>query len=86
MRELFMIKKILIFPIRLYKKFISPHLGNHCRYWPTCSNYMIQSIEIHGAVKGLILGTWRILRCNPWSHGGYDPVPPKGMWTNTKQP
>ena len=81
-----MLKKLLIFPIRLYKKYISPLLGNHCRYWPTCSIYMIQAIEIHGAVKGLILGTWRILRCNPWSKGGYDPVPPKGMWTNIKQP
>ena len=81
-----MLKKILIFPIRLYKKYISPLLGEHSRYWPTCSTYMIQSIEIHGAVKGLILGTWRILRCNPWSHGGYDPVPPKGMWTTPKQP
>lgn len=81
-----MLKKLLIFPIKLYKKYISPLLGNHCRYWPTCSTYMIQAIEIHGAVKGLILGTWRILRCNPWSKGGYDPVPPKGMWTNTKQP
>lgn len=81
-----MLKKLLIFPIKLYKKYISPLLGNHCRYRPTCSIYMIQAIEIHGAVKGLILGTWRILRCNPWSKGGYDPVPPKGMWTNTKQP
>ena len=81
-----MLKKLLIFPIKLYKKYISPLLGNHCRYRPTCSIYMIQAIEIHGAVKGLILGTWRILRCNPWSKGGYDPVPPKGMWTNIKQP
>ena len=81
-----MLKKILIFPIRLYKKFISPLLGDHCRYRPTCSIYMIQAIETHGAAKGLILGTWRILRCNPWSRGGYDPVPPKGKWTNTKQP
>ena len=72
-----MLKKLLIFPIKLYKKYISPLLGNHCRYWPTCSIYMIQAIEIHGAVKGLILGTWRILRCNPWSKGGIDHVPEK---------
>lgn len=81
-----MLKKIFIAPIKFYKKFISPLLGNHCRYMPTCSEYMMQAIEIHGAVKGLILGIWRILRCNPWAKGGYDPVPPKGMWTNkTKQ-
>ncbi|MBQ3008582.1 MAG: membrane protein insertion efficiency factor YidD [Oscillospiraceae bacterium] len=79
-------KKILIYPIRFYKKFISPHLGHHCRYWPTCSSYMIEAIETHGALKGLLLGTYRIIRCNPWSQGGYDPVPPKGMWTNKKQP
>ena len=77
-----MLKKILIFPVKLYKKYISPHLGDHCRYWPTCSEYMMQAIETHGAAKGLLLGSWRILRCNPWSKGGYDPVPPKGMWTN----
>ena len=81
-----MLKKIFIAPIKFYKKFISPLLGNHCRYLPTCSEYMMQAIEIHGVVKGLILGVWRILRCNPWAKGGYDPVPTKGMWTNkTKQ-
>ena len=78
-----MLKKIFIAPIKFYKKFISPLLGNHCRYLPTCSEYMMQAIEIHGVVKGLIRGIWRILRCNPWAKGGYDPVPPKGMWTNT---
>ena len=67
-----MLKKILIFPIKLYKKYISPHLGDNCRYWPSCSEYMMQAIEIHGAVKGPLLGTWRILRCNPWAKGGYD--------------
>ena len=81
-----MLKKIFIAPIKFYKKFISPLLGNHCRYLPTCSEYMMQAIEIHGVVKGLILGIRRILRCNPWAKGGYDPVPLKGMWTNkTKQ-
>ena len=78
-----MLKKIFIAPIKFYKKFISPLLGNHCRYLPTCSEYMMQAIEIHGVVKGLILGIRRILRCNLWAKGGYDPVPPKGMWTNT---
>ncbi|MBR4036839.1 MAG: membrane protein insertion efficiency factor YidD [Oscillospiraceae bacterium] len=80
-----MLKKIFIFPVKLYKRYISPHLGDHCRYWPTCSEYMMQAIEIHGAAKGLLLGTWRLLRCNPWSKGGHDPVPPKGMWTNNNK-
>ena len=85
MRVLSMLKKIFIFPVKLYKRYISPHLGDHCRYWPTCSEYMMQAIDIHGAAKGLALGIWRILRCNPWSKGGYDPVPPKGKWTNNNK-
>ena len=80
-----MLKKILIFPVKLYKKYISPHLGENCRYWPTCSEYMMQALETHGAVKGLALGTLRLLRCNPWAKGGYDPVPPKGKWTNNNK-
>ncbi len=72
-----MIKKIVIFPIKLYKKYISPLLGDNCRYHPSCSSYMINAIEIHGIFKGIILGIYRILRCNPFSSGGFDPVPPK---------
>ncbi len=72
-----MIKKIAIFPIKMYKKCISPLLGDNCRYYPSCSSYMIEAIEIHGVIKGLFLGIYRILRCNPFSKGGHDPVPPK---------
>ena len=77
-----MIKKIFIFPIKLYQKFISPLLGNHCRFYPTCSAYMIEAIAVHGVIKGLLLGTYRILRCNPFGKSGHDPVPPKGKWNN----
>ncbi len=77
-----MIKKIFILPIRFYQKFISPLLGARCRFYPTCSEYMIQAIQIHGIIKGLILGCARILRCNPLFKGGIDPVPPKHRWTN----
>lgn len=77
-----MFKRVFIFPIKLYKKYISPLLGHNCRYWPTCSSYAIEAIEVHGVIKGLILAGCRILRCNPWAKGGFDPVPPKGMWTN----
>lgn len=79
-----MIKKIFIFPIRIYQKFISPMLGAKCRYYPTCSEYTVQAIETHGVIKGIVLGAYRIIRCNPWSKGGYDPVPPKGKWTNKR--
>lgn len=70
-------KKILILLIRFYKAAISPHMQKHCKYEPTCSTYGIQAIERFGAIKGLGLTIWRILRCNPFSKGGYDPVPEK---------
>ncbi len=72
-----MIKKIFILPILFYKKCISPLLPQACRYYPSCSTYAIEAIEVHGVIKGLYLGTKRILRCNPYFEGGFDPVPPK---------
>jgi putative membrane protein insertion efficiency factor len=68
-------KKILISMIRFYQKYISPMKGTKCPYIPTCSQYGLEAIEKYGAVKGSILAAWRILRCNPFSKGGYDPVP-----------
>lgn len=72
-----MIKKFLIWWIRFYQKCLSKELSvySKCRYTPTCSEYAIEAIEKHGAIKGVGLAIWRILRCNPWSEGGYDPVP-----------
>lgn len=73
-----LIKKILVFLIRTYQVTISPRFSHgSCRYTPTCSQYMLEAIEIHGVFKGCLLGIWRILRCNPFSKGGWDPVPPK---------
>lgn len=60
--------------IKLYKKFISPLLGRKCRFYPTCSDYAIGSIEKHGTIKGLYYASIRILKCNPFFKGGYDPV------------
>ncbi len=70
-------KKIFIFLIRGYQKFISPLLGDNCRFHPTCSQYTIEALQIHGFFKGSFLGFYRILRCNPFGKGGFDPVPPK---------
>lgn len=67
------IRSILIFPIRLYQVGISPLLPAACRFQPTCSQYAIEAIAKHGAVKGLYLATRRILKCHPWNPGGYDP-------------
>lgn len=68
-------KKIFIGFIRGYQKFISPLFPPSCRYYPTCSNYAVQAIQKHGAIKGGIMGMARILRCHPFIKGGYDPVP-----------
>lgn len=68
-------KRVLIMGIRGYQKYLSPLKTVRCPYTPTCSQYAVEAIEKHGALKGSALATWRILRCNPLSHGGYDPVP-----------
>ena len=70
-------KKISLFLIRVYQKHISPGLPATCRFVPTCSDYAIQAIERFGFLKGSLISLWRILRCNPFCKGGYDPVPEK---------
>lgn len=77
-------KKILIKLIRFYQKAISPLTPPRCKYHPTCSHYAVEAIETHGAFKGTMLAMWRILRCNPFSKGGYDPVPEKPEKKTTK--
>ena len=70
-------KKVLIKILKFYKKCISPFfstIGVHCKYEPTCSEYMMQAIEKYGAFKGFLLGIKRFLKCNPFSKGGYDPL------------
>lgn len=61
--------------IRFYQKFVSPLLGNNCRFYPTCSAYTYQAIEKYGVGRGSWMGIKRIVRCNPWNEGGFDPVP-----------
>lgn len=68
-------KRVLIVLIKGYQQAISPYLRPSCRFMPSCSHYAVEAIEKHGAFKGLGLAIWRILRCNPFSRGGYDPVP-----------
>ena len=69
---------LLIIPVKIYQWMISPLLPKTCRYVPTCSEYAIEALRVHGPVKGLIMGTRRILSCHPWGGHGYDPVPPRG--------
>lgn len=70
------VKRILIKFVKIYQKYLSPLKGySSCKYYPTCSNYAVEAIERFGALKGTKMAVWRILRCNPFSEGGYDPVP-----------
>lgn len=72
-----MLKRPLLWLIRFYRKHISPNTPPSCKFTPTCSQYGLEAIERFGALKGGAMTLWRILRCNPFSKGGYDPVPPK---------
>jgi uncharacterized protein len=65
-------RALLIAPIRGYQRFISPMLPRRCRYHPTCSAYAIGAVREFGAARGVVLASWRLLRCNPWSRGGVD--------------
>ena len=67
-------RRVVVAPIVAYQRLISPALPRRCRYEPTCSAYAVRAIGRYGILRGLILASWRLLRCNPWSHGGYDPV------------
>lgn len=67
-------RRLLVLPIRLYQRFVSPALPPRCKYEPSCSHYAAQALEQYGILRGLVLAGWRVLRCNPWSHGGFDPV------------
>jgi uncharacterized protein len=64
----------LVLLLRFYQRWISPAFGQRCRYYPSCSEYAVQAVEQFGILRGLALAGWRLLRCNPWSHGGFDPV------------
>jgi putative membrane protein insertion efficiency factor len=68
------LRAIALAPIRAYQRVVSPLLPSRCKYHPTCSEYAVQAIKTQGVLRGLVLAGWRILRCNPWSHGGFDPV------------
>ena len=67
-------RKVFIFLIRIYQKFISPLTPPSCRFYPSCSEYAVQAYQKHGVFKGTAMAIWRILRCNPFNKGGYDPV------------
>jgi hypothetical protein len=68
------LRRIAILPIRAYQLVLSPATGDRCKYYPSCSEYAAQAVTRYGILRGLVLAGWRLLRCNPWSRGGFDPV------------
>ena len=77
---------MLILLVRLYQLALSPLVGHHCRFVPTCSQYFIQAVRRRGAVRGAMMGVWRLLRCHPFGRGGYDPVEAKDPEHGTCKP
>ena len=73
-------------PITLYRRFISPALPARCKYHPTCAAYAVEAIRSYGVLRGSVLAGWRLLRCNPWSHGGFDPVDRQRLFRSPATP
>ena len=78
-------RNVLIAPVLLWRKLISPLYGDVCRYYPSCSSYGLQSLQRRGVLVGIPMTVWRILRCNPWSHGGVDEVKKAPSWISVGQ-
>ena len=80
------VRGLAVAPIRLYQRVISPALGPRCKYHPSCSEYAAQAIRRYGVLRGLVLAGWRLLRCNPWSHGGSDRVEDQKLFRRRPAP
>ena len=76
-------RRLAVAPLRFYQRRISPALPQRCKYHPTCSEYAVQSLRSYGILRGAILAGWRVLRCNPFSHGGYDPISAQRLFHRT---
>jgi putative membrane protein insertion efficiency factor len=80
------VRRLAVVPIRLYQALISPALGQRCKYYPSCSEYAAQAISRFGILRGLVLAVWRLLRCNPLSNGGFDPVENQRLFRPSRAP
>ncbi len=80
------LRRTILAPVRVYRRFLSPALPARCKYYPTCSDYAVQSVERFGILRGGVLAAWRLLRCNPWSLGGYDPVEDQRLFGRSSAP
>ena len=80
------LRAIAVAPVRFYQRAISPALPRSCKYHPSCSDYAVEAIRSYGIVRGLVLAGWRVLRCNPFSHGGVDPVEQQTLFQRPPRP
>jgi uncharacterized protein len=80
------LRGILVAPIRLYQRAISPALPSRCKYHPSCSEYAVEAVRRYGVLRGVVLAGWRLLRCNPWSHGGVDFVEDQTLFRTRATP
>jgi uncharacterized protein len=80
------VRAVVTAPIVVYQKLISPALPQRCKYYPSCSRYAVEAIREFGILRGLVLAAWRLLRCNPWSYGGYDPVEAQRVFRKGRDP
>jgi putative membrane protein insertion efficiency factor len=80
------VRWLAVAPIRLYQALISPAIGQRCKYYPSCSEYAAQAISRFGILRGLVLAAWRLLRCNPLSSGGFDPVENQRLFRPSRAP
>ncbi len=80
------LRRLATAPVRFYQRAISPALPARCKYYPSCSEYAIQAVRSYGILRGVVLAAWRLLRCNPWSHGGVDFVEDQALFGPRPQP
>jgi uncharacterized protein len=80
------LRAIATAPVRLYQRVISPAIPSRCRYYPSCSEYAVQAVRRYGILRGAVLAAWRLLRCNPWSHGGVDHVEDQKLFRSRPRP
>jgi putative membrane protein insertion efficiency factor len=80
------LRGLVIVPLKLYQRFVSPALPRRCKYEPTCSAYAVQAVRELGVLRGTVLAAWRVARCNPFSHGGYDPVEAQTLFRRAAAP
>jgi uncharacterized protein len=80
------VRGIVTAPIRVYQRVISPALPARCKYHPTCSEYAVSAVRRYGVLRGIVLAAWRLLRCNPWSHGGVDFVEDQKLFRSRPEP